>query len=343
MDAMVHERQTYFANPKAVESFAWSKGTTPPWYGQGNAVSDNLSVEEMLQAANLDWEVEKRPIYRKVDGVFVPIENKAELVRKSDDNQLSIVGKAWHEVQNRDSFGFFDRFVKEGGAKMEAMGSLWGGKWVWALARVKGDFIVGPKKGGDEIGNYILMCSPHILGKATYLQFCSMRFFCWNTMTFNLGAQLNRKTSEFRIPHSMIFSNEVKDKAALAMGLAIGQADQMKDAANKLAKSKATPEAVESYFSELLGFDPIEAQKLRLKGESVREPQLLPKFREALVAAPGQHAASAEGTWWGAVNAVSAVIDHQHGRERGTALRTAWLGSGARLKRKALDLALQKA
>lgn len=342
MDAIVHESQTYFAKKQAMDSFAWSKGTTPPWYGQGNAVSNDLSVEEMLKAADLDWEVAKRPIYVKRGDTYEPISNKMELVRTRDDNILSIVGSNWHPVQNREAMDFFDKFVKEGHMKMEAAGSMWGGKYIWALARVDKDFVVGPKKGGDEIGNYVLMCSPHLLGKATFLQFCSMRFFCWNTMTFNLGAELKGKSSEFRVPHSMVFDEQSKERAALAMNLAVKQAGEMQEAANKLAKAKAAPEQVEEYFAELLKFDLTDATRLRLKGEKVREPLLLPKFREALVAAPGQNAPSAKGTWWGAVNAVTAVMDHQHGRERGTALRTAWLGTGARMKRKALDLALKK-
>lgn len=346
MDAIVHERQVYFANPKAMDSFTWSKGTTPPWYGQGNSVGSDLSVEEMLIAGGLDWEVEKRPIYRKVDGVFIPIKDKCELTRKSDSAPLSIVGKEWHEVQNRDSLGFFDKFVREGNMKMEAVGSLWGGKYIWALARVNADFVVGPKGGSkeDRIGNYVMLCSPHVLGKATILQHCSMRFFCWNTMTFDLGASLKSKGHEFRIPHSMIFSKEVQEQAAISLKLAVKQSEEMKEAADKLASSRAYPEAVEEFFRELLDFKPEEGIRIRLKDEKkVREPLLLPKFREALVEAPGQQSASAEGTWWGAVNAVTAVIDHQQGRKRETALRSAWIGAGARMKREALKLALEKA
>jgi phage/plasmid-like protein (TIGR03299 family) len=336
------KEQYYIDKDTKLETFAWSTGTMPPWEGQGNAVSDDLSVKEMLQAANLDWEVAKRPIYVKRGDAFVSIPNKRELVRTSDDTILSLVGPNWNPVQNEVAFDFFDKFVREGGMKMEAAGSMWAGRYIWALARVTGkDFTVGPKKGGDECGNYILLCSPHLLGKAMFLQHACMRFFCWNTMTFNLGAELNRKSSEFRVPHSMVFNDEAKEKAAVAMKLANKQSDVLKEATNKLAKAKATTEQVEEFFCELLDFDP---KKKPAKGEKPdREPLMLPKFREALVAAPGQDAASAKGTWWGALNAITAVIDHNHGRERVTALRGAWLSTGARLKRKALTLALEKA
>ena len=54
--------------------------------------------------------------------------------------------------------------------------------------------------------------------------------------------------------------------------------------------------------------------------------------------------ASARGTWWGALNGVTYVVDHQKkSMAEGNALHSAWFGSGANLKRKALTKAIQYA
>ena len=50
-----------------------------------------------------------------------------------------------------------------------------------------------------------------------------------------------------------------------------------------------------------------------------------------------------EGTWWSALNAVTYYADHIAGRDRNAALRSAWFGSKATMKRKALDLATEYA
>ena len=75
---------------------------------------------------------------------------------------------------------------------------------------------------------------------------------------------------------------------------------------------------------------------------------LMPALAEKLIrrgfaSAPGQQMPSALGTLWGAVNAVTYVVDHELGRNRSTALRNAWLGHTANTKRRAMDLALKRA
>ena len=65
---------------------------------------------------------------------------------------------------------------------------------------------------------------------------------------------------------------------------------------------------------------------------------------EAVETSPGANLSSARGTWWGAVNAVTYVVDHQKkSLAEGNALHSAWFGSGANTKRKALTKAVEYA
>ena len=61
---------------------------------------------------------------------------------------------------------------------------------------------------------------------------------------------------------------------------------------------------------------------------------------EAFSQAPGQELQSANMTAWGLLNAVTYIIDHHLGTNRDSRLRQAWFGSNAKLKKRALDLAL---
>ena len=55
----------------------------------------------------------------------------------------------------------------------------------------------------------------------------------------------------------------------------------------------------------------------------------------------GQRTKTAEGTAWGLVNAVTRMVDHERvAKSSDTRLQSAWFGSGARLKKAALDNAL---
>jgi phage/plasmid-like protein (TIGR03299 family) len=234
-------------------------------------------------------------------------------------------------VQNADAFAFFKKFCAAGQMKMETAGSLWGGRYVWALARVGKDFTVGADK-KDEVRPYILLMSPHSHGKSLIIQYTTVRVVCWNTLSMALGSDLKGNGRGFRMPHTRHFEF-AKTEAEAALGLAIKQSEDFKEAAALLSKKKATKAKTEEFFLKVL----------KAKEDAKKAPVMLPKFRAALEHAPGQQTLSAKGTWWGALNAVTYIVDHSTGSSRDTALKGAWLGNHANTKRRALELALDYA
>lgn len=307
-----------------------------PWAGMGGAVSSKLSPEQLLVAAKVDWTVSKRPMaYQNSNGVWVPSKTDFALVRDSDEVQLTTVGTTYKPVQNSEAMDFFKKFTASGHMNMEHAGSLAGGRYIWTLARINADFTIGKD---DRVMSYLLFIQPHLHGKAMVIQYMSIREWCWNTLGRLLkGNGLRGSQQHFRMAHSRKFDDVAKAEAEQVLGLGVEQANEMKAIAQQLAKKKAKPEQVEEFFCEVLRYDPKKADKDK------REPNKLPQFRTALLSAPGQQAPTAMGTWWGAVNAVTYVIDHETGRERATSLRNAWLGHTAGIKRHALDLAIKKA
>ncbi len=120
-----------------IESIAYSGET--PWHGLGKAVPADLSPAQMLEAADLDWTVEKIPTFAKIDGKQI-YTGKDALVRSSDNSILDVVSKDWNPLQNHDAFEFFNDFVVSGDMAMHTAGSLRDGQIVWALAKVKESF-----------------------------------------------------------------------------------------------------------------------------------------------------------------------------------------------------------
>jgi phage/plasmid-like protein (TIGR03299 family) len=304
-----------------------------PWHGLGNPVSHKLSAEQMRKEAGQVYTVSKRQVYfTDEQKKQIAIKNKFALVRDSDDKLLSIVGSVYKPVQTKQVFEFFHDFVAAAKMQMETAGSLWEGKYVWALARVVGqDFAIGTGK-KDEMRNYLLLCSPFEHGKALIMQYTNVRVVCWNTLSMALGANLKGRGNAFRMPHTKNFEVE-KEEAKRVLGLITQQAGEFKEAAAVLAKAKITKEQTEKFFLDVLKKSP----------DAARTPAALPKYKAALEHAPGAMLPSAKGTWWGAVNAVTYVVDHEQGRSRDTALKNAWLGNQANIKRRALHIALESA
>lgn len=329
----------------AVETMAWTGET--PWHGLGHKVSNNLTPAQMLKAAELDWKVEKRKLFvPSMAGGHIEVPHKFALVRDKDERPLTIVGATYKPVQNEVSMDFFKKFVLAGHMKMETAGSLHNGQYIWVLARIGADFKLGKE---DEVRGFLLLCNPHVFGRAMVIKFTPIRVVCWNTLSWALGADLTGRgsTGSFRMPHSIEFTDAVRKKAEEALGLAKEQMNQFKEAATLLTKRKAAPNEVEDFFCEVLKFDPTKARKKAARTkkavDAVIEPRMLPKLRLALQYAPGAQMMTAAGTWWGAVNAVTYVVDHEIGRDQSAALRTAWLGQKAALKKRAVELAIQRA
>ena len=99
-----------------------------PWHGLGKKVPSDLAPAQMLEAAGLDWTVEKRPLFfdtqagRKMTDQFA-------LVRSTDEKHLTTVSGQWNPVQNVEAFEFFNDFVLTGNMEMHTAGALENVRW----------------------------------------------------------------------------------------------------------------------------------------------------------------------------------------------------------------------
>jgi len=319
-----------------VETMAYAKSGGLPWHGLGNPVSNKLSPKEMCEAAQILWRVKTEKLVTESGAI---VTNKFGLVRESDNKVLSVVGKVYKPVQNEDAMDFFTKFCIAGKMEMETAGSLRDGLYIWGLAKVKADFSLSK---ADQMKTYLLMMSPHEYGKPLLFQYTAIRVVCMNTMQAAIGASLRGRPNQnvYRMPHATAFNEATKQAAEAALGLAVKQSEELADISKHLAKTKAEPKAVREYFADVLELTAEAREEILVGGD---KNKTFDKLELALVKAPGQNLNTAKGTWWGALNAVTFVVDHDLGKTRDTGLSSAWLGKGAQYKKRALDLAIKAA
>jgi phage/plasmid-like protein (TIGR03299 family) len=294
----------------AVETMAYAGEV--PWHGLGTPVPSDLTPEQMLEKAGLNWEVEKVPAYANVNGEQVEV-GKSALVRTSDNRVLDVVGNDWNPLQNADAFDFFNDFVMAGDMDMHTAGSLLGGKRVWALAKVKDSFeLFGGK---DRVDNYLLFSNPHEYGMSIDIRMTPVRVVCNNTLTVSLRSASNNFA---KVSHRTVFDAETVKET---MGLAEIKLNKYQEAAEFIASKRLFP---------VLG----EAKR---KKQSKGAKNVL----ELLDTQPG--AELGEGTFWQLYNGVTYYVDHEMGRTDDNRLNNAWFGAGVKKKQDALDLALEMA
>lgn len=313
---MAHELE--FVNGKAQMAYAGDV----PWHGLGVKVPADLTPEQMLDAAGLNWEVEKIPAFIMNDGKKELI-GRSGLVRKSDRKMLDVVSDDWNPVQNQEAFEFFNDFIAEGDMEMHTAGSLKGGQIVWGLAKVKESFDLFK---GDKIDSYLLFSNFHKYGFSTDVRFTPIRVVCNNTLSLSLSSAVERMV---KISHRKQFN---ADNVKSLLGVAKDKLKQYKEMASFLGSKKAKDEDVVTYFKRIFP----------VLGSSDKEMSRNAKLAlDVIDSQPG--AEFAQGTWWQPYNAVTYITDHLAGRSADTRLTSAWYGSNKNLKIKALETAVEMA
>lgn len=327
-----------------------------PWHGLGVQVDGNLTPEEMLKEAGLDWTVSRRhmfthttPEFNEVDPEFMPVDGYHVLVRDSDQKTLGPCGPDFIPTQNREAFTFFKKFTDAGDMKMETAGSLKDGRQVWGLAKLNDSFVL---PGDDKVEGYLLVAVAHQWGKANEIRFTPIRVVCNNTLSMAMSKE--GKRGVFKMPHLRAFDNEIIIAAEEALGIASNKMQSYKEQAEFLTTKKYKKDSVVTFIADLLQPDLLIEQNELEKESDVRKiaarQTMLDEFKktpslvyDALEQQPGANLVSSKGTWWGAYNAVTFVVDHKWGYDRDSAIHNAWFGTRSKLKERALDKAIEYA
>ena len=321
---MAHEIE--FVNGVAQMAYV---GATP-WHGLGKEVPADLTPEQMLEAAGLNWEVKKYPTFAVLDESDPDsvIETKqSALVRLSDKKMLDVVSDDWNPVQNAEAFEFFNEFVMAGDMEMHTAGSLKDGQIVWGLAKIKESFELFK---GDKIDSYLLFSNFHKYGFSTDVRFTPIRVVCNNTLSLSLSSAVERMV---KISHRKQF-DPANVKGML--GIATDKLKKYQEMAQFLGSKKAKTESVVEYFERI--FPLTTTSKEKEEGKRSKNADIALSI---LHTQPG--AEYAEGSWWQPFNAVTYMTDHVMGRSNDTRLTSAWYGYNKGLKTKALELAVEMA
>jgi phage/plasmid-like protein (TIGR03299 family) len=294
-----------------------------PWHGLGVKVPSDVSPEQMLKKANLDWKVYKVPCSADINNekVFV---GRSALVRDSDHKILDVVSNEWNPVQNYEAFEFFEEYCRAGDMEMHTAGSLKGGQIVWVLAKVKESFDLFK---GDTVESFLLFSSPHKFGQSIDVRFTPIRVVCNNTLTLSLETKSEQSV---KVSHKKAFNaDEVKE----TLGIATGKLAKYREMAAFLGSKRYSSDKAKEFFNTIFpNFTKKDAKKDELSRMANRAVSILETQ-------PG--AKFAEGTWWQPFNAVTYITDHVIGRSADTRLTSAWYGPNRSLKLKALEKAVE--
>ncbi len=304
-----------------------------PWHGLGTRLEQPATAREAIEAAGLDYIADLKAIQTR-DGT--PIPQRKAVVRSDTADVLGVVGNTYVPVQNHQAFGFLDAVVADGSLRYHTAGALGKGERVWMLAKLPKDIRV--KNSDDITEKFLLLSNSHDGSSSLRVFFTPIRVVCANTLAI---AERTGSRQGVSIIHKGDLAAKVQ-QAQEVLGLAKRFYDDAEAQINRLASHYPSLRQLEEYFRQVYPDGP--------EGESTRSKnvrlELLRLFEEGI----GHDLLQIRHTTWAALNSVTEYVDHyrctrgkSHLERSSNRLESAWFGSGAKLKQRAWDLALQMA
>jgi len=305
-----------------------------PWHGLGTYVEGRaMTAAQAIEAASLDWEVVTEPVYRGPvyrGGIAFHnvIEGKRAIVRQDTDEVFGIMSDGYTPVQNRTCFDAINAVVGSGDATFHTVGSLFGGRRVWMLCKLQGDYRLD---NGEKLESFILLDNSHDGTAALRMRLTPVRVVCSNT----LGAATSSRAA-FAARHTSGIMGRVNEARDL-LGLNAAYMARLMESANRIAEQAWSHDQMKAMTYTLLDLEPDVAID---RQHGIKAPAAS-KMLDLFYLGQGNRGE----TRWDALNAVTEYLDYSKGSRAidsldatddkavSRRLQNSWLGSGGETMR----------
>ena len=287
-----------------------------PWSEVGIDVSDQESVEEALEDANLNFEVKVLNTHYKLAGKSYSGEPYNFIVRTDGPRVLGTCKGKFVPLQNHVLAEIAQPWINDGSAKLDTIGTFGNGEKVWILLKL-------PRlrvwiRDSDAIDHYLLLLNGHDGSTSIQMGIIPFRLWCANQLPRLGGTMEKFRHTENASDMLAFFRDAITSRLQL---MEQNSADLI-----KLTQIRCSFEEGERYFRKVLGMKAV--GDLTTRSVNILEKVLLLFGRG--------------GTWWDAFNAVNEYLNYEIGREQVTRLNSLWFGANNTTNEKALKLAMEK-
>lgn len=321
------------------------RGKTP-WHGLGQQVAEGATIDQWRKDAGWMWTALSAGVQYETPQGMIQAEGQNALYRSDTGALLGLVGSQYKPVQPAEVVEFFRDMVESSHYQIETMGTLNGGRKLWALAGRKGldADITG---NGDIVKGGLLLATSLDGSSPTIVQPTTTRVVCANTLRMAQSV----KQSQIRISHRSVFDPVEVQKKLSAMdtcfyefikqsqeltrkNITMTEAESiLKGLFEKPVKGLNLADAEaegKTEFARLLGVaNNNKTPSGRDKKESRAVCRILELFQGQGMGANEQ---GVSNTAWGLLNAVTEFIDHEQGRTANNRIDNAWFKAGAQTK-----------
>ena len=319
-----------------------------PWHNLGTYVEgDAMTAEQAIESASLDWDVATVPVARPVwaGGDFSDfsrptweeIPNRKAVIRTDTQEIFELVSDKYQPIQNAEAFKFFDAIVGTGDAVYHTVGSLFGGRRVWILAKINGQYTLD---NGEKLESYILLDNSHDGNSSLRMRLTAVRVVCANTLSSATSSK-----AQFSARHTSGILDKVSEARDL-LGLNEAYMQRFMEQCNSVASEAFDSEQMERLIYKTLNLNPTKNPQDQRSASKRVGADLLDSLYQSGTGNSGR-------TRWDAFNAVTEYLDYHKGGRTvesigseddatvSKRLNSSWFGKGQSLRGKVWDI-LQK-
>ena len=303
-----------------------------PWHKLGIQLDKEVSSAEAINAAGLNWIVNKKQLVLQEDpSVIIP--SRFATVRADNNQVLGVVGGEYTVLQNADAFRFCDALVGEAAAMYHTAGALGNGEIIWILAKLPKTIKL---KNDDDIENYLLFSHRHDGKQRVRVMFTPIRVVCQNTLNQAIN---NNKNTAF-IKHTRTMGLKLQDTRD-QLGILYKQIDVFEELSNKMAEKQIKVATLKDYLGKLnLATELLDGDSAEFIAKQTRRAETEETVTSLFEFGPGAMLKSAKGTVWGAYNAVTRFVDYDKDMRSDDRSKSLLFGGGALLKTRAWQEAI---
>jgi len=273
---------------KRTGEYAFAKVGNPAWHKLGKLIDKPMTSEEALEYAQLDYLVEKRPLYYFDSNEYVQSHISFGTFRTDTLEQLGHVRKKYVVFQNKDAFNIIDDIVESLEAVYTSAGALGKGETIFLSAKLP-DYIQVDE---EVIDQYLVITNSHDGSSSLRILFTPICVVCNNTL------QMAVKSSQkyIVIKHTKAIQLRGLHKA---LGIVNKLQEDLNFEVDKLVNTPATVDAALSFMDKLY----YDTKELQTKDQSNLKAMV-----NSLQFANGAAFDARRDNTWGIYNAVTNSI-----------------------------------
>lgn len=284
-------------------SFADSRSDA--WHQLGQQVGHLMTADEALSAAHMKgWNVRKLPLRADIgDGTLVDVPDKHMTVRTNpitgEPEALGVVGNWYSPFQNEETTALLDAIRDEGGAAVETIGAMRGGRETFVTMKLPESMsFTAPNGTVDTTETYIAVLNSHDGSTPLRVLVTPVRIVCKNTQTM----ALHSAQAYWSIRHTTNMRGAV-DEARRALGLTFRYVEAFETEVEALIAKELDEAKVRETFAAIVDADKAETERQR-DGRLATVGELMELYRTS------DTVSMWKGTAFGAYNAVTEYADH---------------------------------